>query len=405
VAVCALALRESLIITVFFTRSPRARSLLRAVRKMLEGGWAEVGALRTDSRTRWAGEGATIASVGANLPALQHTLLENAHSAAPIAVPAPVTAAFNSTAAAEAIRRASPFLCFLARVVEHLEADSAPLSSYKGVYACLRATLANHFTGISVAERQLLQGALERRFTSFSDPMVVLAFFLDPFWGPVRGRLSVLRWGGQSLADMRDAAVERFCGGDVSARAALLADMAGFAAIETAHGALLSERNLHPSLWWRLWGCPFRALQPVAARLLAIPPSAAGGERMFKTLKGVLTTMRNRLTNERVDAQSRLIFNTSQLLRPDVLGTYRRPDAMHELLAMLDGETGSGTPVQAPPPPPAADMDDAAMDGSSDGSDTDSDGPECMEQLDDDIAVARIFVSEGVEAAVNFLLS
>ena len=126
---------------------------------------------------------------------------------------------------------------------------------------------------------------------------------------------------------------------------------------------------------------------------------------MFKTLKGVLTTMRNRLTNERVDAQSRLIFNTSQLLRPDVLGTYRRPDAMHELLAMLDGETGSGTPVQAPPPPPAADMDDAAMDGSSDGSDTDSDGPECMEQLDDDIAVARIFVSEGVEAAVNFLLS
>jgi len=45
------------------------------------------------------------------------------------------------------------------------------------------------------------------------------------------------------------------------------------------------------------------------------------------------------------------------------------------------------------------------MDGSSDGSDTDSDGPECMEQLADDIAVARIFDSEGVEAAVDFLLS
>jgi len=191
----------------------------------------------------------------------------------------------------------------------------------------------------------------------------------------------------------------------MSAKAALLADMAGFAAIETAHGALLSERNLHPSLWWRLWGCPFRALQPVAARLLAIPPSAAGGERMFKTLKGVLTTRRNRLTNERVDAQSRLIFNTSQLRRPDVIGTYRRPDAEHELLAMLDGETGSGAPVQAPPPPPAADMDDAAMDWSSDGSDTDSDGPECMEQLADDIAVARVFDSEGVEAAVDLLLS
>ena len=98
--------------------------------------------------------------------------------------------------------------------------------------------------------------------------------------------------------------------------------------------------------------------------MLAIPPSAAGGERIFKTLKGVLTTRRNRVTNERVDAHSRLIFNTSHLRRPDVLGTYRRPDAEHELLAILDGETGSGAPVQAPLPPPVADMDDAAMDGS-----------------------------------------
>jgi len=126
---------------------------------------------------------------------------------------------------------------------------------------------------------------------------------------------------------------------------------------------------------------------------------------MFKTPKGVLTTRRNRLTNERVDAQSRLIFNTSQLRRPDVLGTSRRPDMEHELLAMLDGEKGSGAPVQAPPPPPVSDMDDAAMDGLSDGSDTNSDGPECMEQLPDDIAVARIFDSDGVEAAVDFLLS
>jgi len=216
VAVCALALRESLIITVFFTRSYRARSLLQAVHKMLAGGGAEVGALRTYSRTRWAGEGATIASVGANLPALQHTLVENGHSEAPIVVPVPVAAAVNSTAAADAIRRALPFLCFIARIVEHLEADSAPLSSYTGVFACLPATLANHFTDISVAERQLLQGALERRYTSFSDLMVELAFFLDPFWSPVRGRLSMLRWGGQSLAYMRDAAVERLCGGHVS---------------------------------------------------------------------------------------------------------------------------------------------------------------------------------------------
>jgi len=94
-------------------------------------------------------------------------------------VPAPVAAAANFTAAADAIRRASPFLCFLARVVEHLEADSAPLSSYTGVLACLRAALAHKFTGISVAERQQLQRALERTFTPFSDPIVVFALV---FW-------------------------------------------------------------------------------------------------------------------------------------------------------------------------------------------------------------------------------
>jgi len=71
-----------------------------------------------------------------------------------------------------------------------------------------------------------------------------------------------------------------------------------------------------------------------------------------------------------VYTQSYLIFSTSQLRRPDVLGPYCRPDAEHELLTVLDRETGSGAPVQAPPPPPAADIDDAAMDGSSDGSDT-----------------------------------
>jgi len=74
--VCALALRESLIITVFFKRSSRARSLLRAVRKMLAGGRAEVGALRSYIRTCGSDEGATIASVGATLPALQRALLQ-----------------------------------------------------------------------------------------------------------------------------------------------------------------------------------------------------------------------------------------------------------------------------------------------------------------------------------------
>ena len=32
------------------------------------------------------------------------------------------------------------------------------------------------------------------------------------------------------------------------------------------------------------------------------------------------------------------------------MGAYRRPIAQHELVAMLDGETGTGAPQQAPSP-------------------------------------------------------
>jgi len=79
VPICAQALRAALLITVFFTRSTHAHALLRAVRARLPAAGRRVGSLKTYSRTRWAGEGANIAAVGSNLPALDHTLLENSH--------------------------------------------------------------------------------------------------------------------------------------------------------------------------------------------------------------------------------------------------------------------------------------------------------------------------------------
>jgi len=176
VPVCAAALRGSLAITVFFKRSTRSKALLRAVRAMLAGGRRGVGSLRSYSRTRLAGEGATIAAVGANLPALRNTLLENDHTAAPIDIPDEVSAAIQSTTLSPAILRCSPFLCFLTRLVTHLEADAAPLSSYAGIFACLRAALANNFTALTVSERQTFQGVLGRRFAAFAHPMVVLLF-------------------------------------------------------------------------------------------------------------------------------------------------------------------------------------------------------------------------------------
>jgi len=223
----ALALWAALLVTVFFSRSTRARALLKAARAGLEvGGGRRVGSLRAYSRTRWAGEGATIAPVGANLPALRHTLLENTHSAVPFEVPGSVAGAIRSPTISESMDACTPFLALLARLVAVLETDAAPLSSYAGVFGCLRAALANRFVPFAVGSCQQLQAPLGRRFTAFSDLLVVLAWWVDPFWAPVRSRLACLLWGDQSLEAPRDAAVAFLCGADAAARSSLLVDLA-----------------------------------------------------------------------------------------------------------------------------------------------------------------------------------
>jgi len=272
VPVCAAALRGSQAITVFFTSATRAKALLRAVGAMLAGGHRGVGSPRSYSRIRWAGEGATIAAVGSNLPALRHTLRENEHAAAPIDIPDAVSVSIQSTTLGPALFRCWPFLCFLARLVTHLEAEAAPLASYAAIFACLRAALANNFTALTVSERQTLQGVLDRRFAAFADSMVVFDFFLAPFWGQVRARLSVVLWGSRSLKQMRGMAVACNCGSDTGARTALMEKLAAFTALEASHAVLPPNQNVHPTLWWRLRGATFRLLQPVAVRLLAMPP-------------------------------------------------------------------------------------------------------------------------------------
>ena len=91
-----------------------------------------MGSLRTDSRARVAGEGATIVTVRPSFPALRHTFLESEHAASPIDIPPPLSAAIQSTTHGPDIRRCVPFLCFFARLVGRLEADAAPLASYGG---------------------------------------------------------------------------------------------------------------------------------------------------------------------------------------------------------------------------------------------------------------------------------
>jgi len=146
-------------------------------------------------------------------------------------------------------------------------------------------------------------------------------------------------------------------------------------------------------------------LQPLAVRLLAIPPSAAGGERIFKALKTVLSTRRSRLAPKRVDNQTRLRFNTRQLERADMLAAFRRPTVDLELRAPLAGVTAAGAPVAAPPAAAEPDSDgDGGGSSGDDGSD-DEGGDTGGGHPSDDATVDHFLGTAGVDAAVDFLLS
>jgi len=71
------ALRDSIAVGVFFTRSTRASALLARNAQQLRNAGAKIGSLELYSRTRWVGEAATITSVLANLLALRRTLADN----------------------------------------------------------------------------------------------------------------------------------------------------------------------------------------------------------------------------------------------------------------------------------------------------------------------------------------
>lgn len=326
----SLALRSSLAMTVFFLRCGRPRALHAAtVLSFVEPGRQRVRGLQAYSRTRWVGQATTIAAVEENIPSLRHTLFTNTLSDNPFDVPATVIEALEAPSRA-AIGQSTPFLKTLAAVVVLLEADAAPLSSYAGLFACLRSSLDTHFLEISPATRAALQRRLTARYAAFADPHVALAFYLDGFWGPARGRVAGLLWavreeqGGRTLPELRDEAIVSLADGDAAWAARLQAELSEFLAFATQPAREETWRRLHPRAWWRLYGERFELWHPICLRLFSYPASAAGGERAFKRLHQVHTTRRNRLSPLLVDQLTRIAFNNGQLRRSDPVTNFAR---------------------------------------------------------------------------------
>ncbi|KAK1860866.1 hypothetical protein I4F81_003452 [Pyropia yezoensis] len=276
------------------------------------------------------------ARLGSNIPSLRHTRFTNTLSDNPFDVPATVIEALEAPSRA-AIGQSTPFLKTLAAVVALLEADAAPLSSYAGLFACLRSSLDTNFLEISPATRAALQRSLTTRYAAFADPHVALAFYLDGIWGPARGRVAGLLWavreeqGGRTLPELRDEAIVSLADGDAAWAARLQAELSEFLAFATQPAREETWRRLHPRAWWRLYGERFELWHPICLRLFSYPASAAGGDRAFKRLHQVHTTGRNRLFPLLVDQLTHNALNNGQLRRSDPVTNFALSSAEAKL--------------------------------------------------------------------------
>ena len=139
-------------------------------------------------------------------------------------------------------------------------------------------------------------------------------------------------------------------GDDASYSLRLSRDLAEFFTYAKQLPVAFAGRNVRPAQWWVLLGEPFPTLRVVALRLFALPPSAAGGEQASKTAKLMHTAVRNRIDPAKADMQTRIMFNSAQLARADIIASHGRSCAEHKLLERL-GMAAVDQPPAAPPAP------------------------------------------------------
>jgi len=102
--------------------------------------------------------------------------------------------------------------------------------------------------------------------------------------------------------------------------------------------------------------------------------------------------------------QTRLVFNSQALGRPDPLRAYRHPLAEKELRRLLEGETGTGAPPGLAAAAVGGVSEKPEEEGGSSGDDAASDDS-LEEDASDGATVDRLLGTAGIDAAVDFLLA
>jgi len=138
------------------------------------------------SRTRRAGETASIASVIGSILALRQTLSDNIHTRPAVVIPRAVTAAVRGGGPLAGMERAPPFSTLLSKCVASLEVDNVPHLTVAGVFRASRLCLSSSFADFPVDMRTAIQSSIAARYSFGHDPVLATALYLDPFHVEVR---------------------------------------------------------------------------------------------------------------------------------------------------------------------------------------------------------------------------
>lgn len=212
------------------------------------------------------------------------------------------------------LERVVPLFNLVTAVVTYQESDLTPVSMVPLAF-CVLKDACQHY--LDPMEYDQAVSCLKDRFSRIASSVYFLALVLDPCIST--GRLGSVEWllPDETLISAATAALDRDCEANgvpldnqVRLRRLLVLWMGSPKRFDS------KALGYHPRAWWNACGVSYsNELAPVAARVFGLFSSSAGPERSFKIRSRVHGKSRNRLSNDRADMQSAVIYNSNQMCR------------------------------------------------------------------------------------------
>jgi hypothetical protein len=163
--------------------------------------------------------------------------------------------------------------------------------------------------------------SIVKRYKTIHHPALCLAFVLDPALSSMRDGETNSTIGGFDVMHEARTAIDDMCRNNDNYDAAeCLSEFCTFIRQDTSRS---SDTLMHPLNYWSLQRS-YRNLRKIAVDVFALPSSAAGGERSFKSMKKQHTKERKKMDDHKVVQATAVHFNSKQLKRKSVLGTRKR---------------------------------------------------------------------------------